>query len=136
MLVRYQDHVFLHEGRWFVWDSSLGLFRPIDNFAWDGTAWVLDDRAYRRDPLDKAYGFGSAEMLATCMALSKKHEAAVETAPIASYISIGDPKWFRDRLVNFTHAAPHDVVSWKRMANGHARTCKRRLANRFTKRNL
>ena len=136
MLARFQDQVFLQEGRWFVWDSSLSLFRPIDGFAWNGTAWVLDDRAYRTDPLDKAYCFGSGEMLAHCVELTKRHESAVETAPKATWLSIGNPVWFRDRLVNLTHAAPHDLISWKRLVKGHARTCKRRSSKKFTKRNL
>jgi len=136
MLVRYQDRVFLQEGRWFFWDSALSLFRPIDGFAWDGTAWLLDDQAYRTDPLEKTYCFGSTEMLAKCVELSKKYKPFIETAPVASYISIGSPTWFRDRLVNFTHAAPRDIASWKRLVNGRARTCKRRSVNKFTKRTI
>lgn len=119
-----------------MWDSAIGLFRPIDGFAWNGTDWVLDDIAYRRDPLEKTYCFGSAEVLATCVALSKKYESAIETAPTASYVSIGNPTWFRDRPVNFTHTAVRDVASWKRLVKGRARTCKQRSANKFTKRNL
>ena len=137
MLVRYQDRVFLQEGRqWFLWDSALSVFRPIDGFAWDGTAWVVDDRVYCKDPLAKTYCFGSKEMRAYCVELTKKYGDRVESAPTASYISIGNPVWFRDRLVNFTHVAPRDVPSWKRLVNGRARTCKRRSANKFTKRNL
>ena len=136
MLVRYQDRVFLQEGRWFMWDSGLDLFRPVDSFAWNGSTWEVDDRAYRMDPTDKTYCFGSAEMVATCRELSKVHRSAISTAPTASYISIGTPVWFRDRLVNFTHSAPRDVPSWKRLVNGHARTCKRRSSKKFTKRTL
>ena len=137
MLVRYQDRVFLQEGKhWFLWDSALSTFRPIDGFGWDGAAWVVDDRTYCKDPLSKTYCMGSKEMAAYCFELTKKYEDRVETAPTASYISIGTPMWFRDRLVNFTHAAPQDVLSWKRLVNGRARTCKRRSVNKFTKRNL
>jgi hypothetical protein len=136
MLVRFQDRVFLKEDRWYMWDSALGLFRPIDNYAWDGTTWSIDDQAYRQDPLEKSYCFGSTEMLARCVELSKLYEPRVETAPLASYISIGTPQWFRDRPVNFTHAAPRDVLSWKRLVRGRARTCKRRSTNKFTKRTL
>lgn len=119
-----------------MWDSSLGLFRPIDNFAWNGTAWVVDDIAYRKDPMEKTYCFGSAEMLATCVALSKKYDSKVETAPVVSYLGLGSPVWFRDRPVNFTHVAQQDVASWKRLVKGRARTCRRRSTNKFTKRTL
>jgi hypothetical protein len=119
-----------------MWDSGLDLFRPVDSFAWNGTAWEVDDRAYRMDPTDKTYCFGSAEMVATCKELSKVYRHAISTAPTASYLSIGSPVWFRDRLVNFTHSAPRDVACWKRLVNGHARTCKRRSSKKFTKRTL
>lgn len=135
MLVRYQDRVFLQDGRqWYLWDSALDMFRPIDGFAWNGDAWVVDDRAYCMDPLSKTYCVGS--MGAQCAELTKKYGDKVEAAPTASYISIGVPVWFRDRPVNFTHAASRDASSWKKLVNGHARTCKRRSANKFTKRNL
>jgi hypothetical protein len=136
MLAKFQEHVFLHEGRWYVWDTALFMFRPIDGFAWNGFTWKLDDRAYCKDPLEKTYCFGSAEMLQTCVDLGKKYEDKIEHAPTASYLTLGNPQWFRDRPVSFTHAAPRDVASWKRLVKGRARTCKRRSSNKFTKRNL
>ena len=137
MLVRYQDRVFLQEGKyWFLWDTALSIFRPIDGFGWDGTHWVVDDRAYCKDPLVKTYCFGSKEMGEYCVKLTKKYVDRIETAPTATYIAIGNPTWFRDRPVNFTHAASRDVASWKRLVNGRARTCKRRSTNKFTKRTI
>jgi len=136
MLVRFQDRIFLQEERWYIWDSAIGLFRPIDGFVWNGNTWVVDDQKYRTDPLEKTYGFGSGEMLAKCIELSKKFEDTIQSAPTVSYLAIGTPQWFRDRPVNFTHSAPKDVSSWKRMIQGRARTCKRRSTNKFTKRNL
>ena len=136
MLVRFQDRIFLQQGRWYLWDSAIGLFRPIDGFAWNGTSWIVYDHKYRTDPLEKTYGFGTAENLAKSIELSKKFEDAIQSAPIVSYLAIGTPQWFRDRPVNFTHSAPKDVSSWKRMTQGRARTCKRRSTNKFTKRTL
>jgi len=136
MLVHFQDETFLMVSRWYIWDSGLGFFRPIDGYSWNGNVWIVDDLAYRTDPLEKTYCFGSVEMLATCAELTKQYESAIECAPTASWLSIGRPTWFRDRLVNFSHDAPRDVASWKRLVNGHARTCKRRLSNKFTRRNL
>jgi len=136
MLVTFQGYTFLNEGRWFVWDTGMDIFRPIDNFAWDGYSWILDDRAYRQDPSDKAYGFGSAEMLAKCVYLGEKYGEHIESAPTASYLALGSPVWFRDRPVALTHSAPRDPASWKRLVKGRARTCKRRSSNKFTKRNL
>jgi hypothetical protein len=137
MLVKFQDQVFLQVTlRCYVWDSGLGFFRPIDGYGWNGTEWVLDDKAYRKDPLEPTYCFGSATMMAICAELTKKYGPAVETAPTASWISIGTPVWFRDRPVQFTHAAPRDLASWRRLVKGRARSCKRRSTNKFTKRNL
>ena len=136
MLAKFQDRIFLKNDRWYIWDSSLGLFRPIDNFSWNGSTWVVDDVAYRKDPMEKTYCFGSAEMLLKCMQLSKKYEPILETVKTATYLDIGSPKWFRDRPVNFTHAAPQDVASWKQLVKGRARTCKRRSTNKFTKRTI
>jgi hypothetical protein len=136
MLVAFQGHTFLHEGRWFIWDTGMELFRPIDNFAWDGSAWVIDDHIYRKDPLEKSYGFGSVEMLLKCVRLGEIYGQKINTAPAASYLAIGSPVWFRDRPINFTHKASRDVSSWKRLIKGHARTCKKRSSNKFTKRNL
>ena len=136
MLVRFQDRIFLQQGRWYLWDSGIGLFRPIDGFAWNGTSWITDDNKYRTDPLEKTYGFGSAETLAKCIELSKVFEPRIQSSPTASYLAIGNPQWFRDRPVNFTHSASRDVSSWKRMVQSRSRTCKRRSTNKFTKRNL
>jgi len=136
MLVTFQGHTFLHEGRWYLWDTGMELFRPIDNFAWDGTAWVIDDKLYRQDPMQKTYGFGSVDMLVNCVRLGEKYGQTIASAPTASYLAIGKPEWFRDRPVTFTHKAPRDVASWKRMVRGRARTCKKRSSNKFTKRNL
>jgi hypothetical protein len=136
MLTRFNDRVFLQEGRWFLWDPTLGLFRPIDNYAWNGTKYEVDDHVYCTDPLSKTYCFGSAEMLSHCIALTKKHEDRIPDVPTASYLAIGDFTWFRDRPVSFIGCSPRDVASWKRLVNGHARTCKRRSNKRFTKRNL
>jgi hypothetical protein len=136
MLVRFQDRIFLQEGRWYLWDSAIGLFRPIDGFAWNGNRWIIEDKLYTKDPLEKTYGFGSVEMLTKCIELSKKYESRIESVPTASYIAIGNPQWFRDRPVNFTHSASRDVSSWKRMVQGRSRTCKRRSTNKFTKRTL
>lgn len=136
MLVKFQGYTFLHTGRWFIWDTGMDIFRPIDRFAWDGKTWVIDDRAYHKDPMDKTYGFGSVEMLVQCVRLGETYGEKVETAPTASYLAIGSPVWFRDRPVTFTHKASRDVGSWKRLVKGHARTCKRRSSNKFTKRNL
>lgn len=119
-----------------MWDSSLDLFRPIDGFAWNGTQWEIEDTVYRKDPFDKTYSFGSAELLAHCIQLSKTYAGKIETAPTASYLAIGTPIWFRDRPVTFTSCSPRDLASWKRCVNGHARTCKQRSNKRFTKRNL
>ena len=136
MLVTFQGHTFLHEGRWFIWDTGMDLFRPIDNFAWDGNSWVVDDRSYRKDPLEKTYGFGSVETLVRCVKLGETYGDKIESAPVSSYLAIGTPEWFRDRPVTFTHKAPRDVGSWKRLVKGRARTCKKRSSNKFTKRTL
>ena len=136
MLTRFHDRVFLQEGRWFLWDPSLGTFRPIDGYAWNGTQHVVLDQAYCSDPMSKLYCFGTPELLAKCVEMTKKYESKIANVPSALYLAIGDFVWFRDRPVTFTSCAPRDLASWKRLVNGHARTCKRRSNKRFTKRNL
>lgn len=134
MLARFNDRIFLQDGRWFLWDSMLDLFRPIDGYAWNGTRYDLDDRAYRTDPMSKTYCFGTVEMLAHCVELTKKYKH--KTVHSVSFLTIGDPVWFRDRPVSFTPCATKDIASWKRLVNGRARTCRQRSNKRFTKRNL
>jgi hypothetical protein len=136
MLVRFYERVFLNEGRWYVWDTAIGMFRPIDSFDWDGYQMVVNDKAYTTDPMDDTYGFGSVEMYKTCMDLTNTYEEKIPGIPTASFINAGALTWFRDRPVSFTECAPRDVPSWKRLVNGRARTCRVHVKNKFTKRNL
>ena len=139
MLVRFADQVFLHNTSWFIWDTAIGMFRPIHGFAWDGYQMIVNDACYTADPMDETYGFGSVEMYKTCMDLTNLYEDKIPSAPTASFLDLGDLVWFRDRPVSFTSCAPRDLASWKRLVNGRPRTCRHRdshAKNKFTKRNL
>jgi len=139
MLVRFEDRIFLHETSWYVWDTAIGMFRPIHGFAWDGYQMVINDECYTADPMDDTYGFGSPEMYKTCMELTNTYEDKIPKAPTASFLDLGELVWFRDRPVSFTSCAPRDITSWKRLVKGRPRTCRRRNSyakNKFTKRNL
>ena len=143
MLVRFADRIFLtNNSETFVWDTAIGMFRPIRGFAWDGYQMILNDDCYTADPMSETYGFGSPEMYKKCMDLTNAYEektTAPTAVPTASFLEVGNPVWFRDRPVSFTPCAPKDVQSWKRLVAGRPRTCRRRPSNKknkFTKRNL
>lgn len=137
MLVRFNDIVFLSSRKqWFVWDSTFMQFRPIDGYVWDGQTWVMDDRAYCKDPMEKFFGFGSHEMQKTCEALTRTYETQIERAPCVPFLDMGTSEWFRDRPVSFGKCAVRDTASWKRLVARHPHTCRTHPRNKFTKRTL
>jgi hypothetical protein len=134
-LVTFQDRTFLdYKGHWFLWEPSWESFRPIDAVQWDGVSFVIDDRAYCKDPLDELYGYGTRQAKEVCDRLAplrQQRAVAIET-PV-----IGKSEWFRDRNVALHPCAPRDKESWKRMCRGRVHTCRRPLVrNKFTRRNL
>lgn len=133
-MIRYGDRVFLHEkSRWYVWEPSWKLYRPIDGLRWTGTELRLDDTAYITDPMDDLYGFGTERMYNTCFNLSQNF-ADVENAKAVPHLTIGTPEWFCDRPVCLTPCAPRDIESWRRMKL-HRRTMRKHMRKTFTKRN-
>jgi hypothetical protein len=134
-MIRYADRVFLHQqSRWFIWEPSWKLYRPIDGLRWTGTELRLEDHAYCKDPLDDLYGFGTDRMYTLCFNLSQNF-ADVENAKALPFLTIGTPEWFRDRPLALTPCAPRTVESWKRM-NLKRRTVRSCLRKTFTKRNM
>ncbi len=132
-MIRYGDRVFLHEGsRWYVWESSWSMYRPIDGLRWDGTTLRLDDRAYCKDLTDPLYGYGDERTHTRCFNLSQNF-ADVENAKPVPFLSVGTPEWFRDRPVALTPWAPGYAESWKRM-NLKRRTVRGHPRKTFTKR--
>jgi hypothetical protein len=142
MLVRFADHIFLTQNtQTFVWDTAIGMFRPIHTVGWDGYRMNINDDCYTADPMSETYGFGTPEMYKVCMNLTNMYESKVNSpsgVPTSSFLNVGEVVWFRDRPIAFTPCAPKDIQSWKRLVAGHPRTCRRRPANKnkFTKRNL
>jgi len=133
-MIRYGDRVFLHEGsRWYLWESSWKMYRPIDGLRWTGTDLKLDDRAYCTDPMDDLYGFGTHRMYNHCFNLSQSF-GDIENAKPVPFLTIGTPEWFRDRPIALTPCAPRDIESWKRM-NLRRKTVRRHARKTFTKRN-
>jgi hypothetical protein len=132
MLYDYIDRLVLeYRGWWFLWEPAWDSFRPVDGIAWDGTRIVVDDRAYCSDPTDPHYGYGSALMKELCDLLAdSRHDLPTE----ALWIPIGSPEWFFDRPVTLTPCAPRDHPSWKRLTQGHHRTCRVRRSRKFTRR--
>ena len=137
-VVRFHDRAYLHVGsRWFIWEPSWSLFRPIDGLAWDGSTFTLDDSAYCSDITDRQYGFGTEEMYQLCLKVSEKWADKVVDAPIVNVLSIGKHEWFFDRPLTLTPCAPRTKDSWK--ALGLARKTHRSfrvLRKTFTKRTL
>lgn len=137
MLVRFADHIFLTQNnQTFIWDTAIGMFRPIHSFGWDGYRIDINDVCYTADPTDNTYGFGTPEMYKVCMDLTNTYESKLGAAPTSTFLSAGDVVWFRDRPITFTPCAPRDIHSWKRLVKQHPRTLRSHKSNRFTKRNL
>jgi hypothetical protein len=134
MLVRFQDKVFLFKkSKWFMWESAWDCFRPVDAVSWDGTKYVIDDKAYCSDPSSDYYGFGSKQMEDFCESLEYDISKAI---PVSS-IPVGNSEWFRDRMITIAPCASRDKTSWKKMLCGTPyKTCRNITRNRFTKRNL
>ena len=121
MLYQCRDTLFLtHRGWWFVWEPAWEQFRPVQSIVWDGTAYRIDDDVYCSDPTDQLYGYGSEQMRELCELLQSKQDEEpikVITLPFGT-------EWFRDRFVALTPCAPRDSASWKRLVQGHGRTCR------------
>jgi hypothetical protein len=127
--------VFLeYKGHRFTWEPAWNTFRPIERVEWDGKAYVVVDRIYCKDITDPYYGFGSASMKEVCDRLRDAYESRLASAPNVPPL-LGSPTWFRDRRVVLSPCAPRDIPSWKRMCRGRVRTCRKALADKFTRRN-
>jgi hypothetical protein len=55
----------------FLWDTTWEIWRPISAVGWDGYQITFDDRQYKKDIFDSAYGFGSEEMKELCQKLTE-----------------------------------------------------------------
>jgi hypothetical protein len=132
-MIRSGDRIFLHEkSRWYIWESSWGMYRPIDGLQWDGSTMRLNDRAYCADPTDSHYGYGHERMYTRCFNLTQEY-SDIENAVDVPHLTIGPQEWFRDRPVALTPCAPRDVDSWRRM-NLKRRTVRKHPRKTFTKR--
>ena len=134
-LAAYGDHLFLdYQTHWFLWEPAWDSFRPVTSVYWDGVSFVIDDRAFCRDPTDEFYGYGSAEMKEICDTLNELETPEhVETLATPA---IGPLTWFRDRFVSVCPCTPMDVRSWKQMHRGRYRTCRKAPKSTRTTRRL
>lgn len=122
MLYELHDKLILQYRGWlFVWEPAWEEFRPIQSIAWDGTTFQLQDDLYCSDPTSSFYGYGSERMKRLCELLRDKHDLE----PIRVITIPGGTEWFRDRFVTLTPCAPRDAASWRRMVQGHGRTCRK-----------
>lgn len=134
---KYGDHVFFeYKGHWFVWESAWNQFRPIASCAWDGTAYVVNDKPFCADPMSPLYGFGSVAMKQLCEALTAKYGAEVSRASVVSTPSVGQAEWLFDRMAVLTPCAPRDRASWKQMIRGRYRTLRAKVPKKLTRRTL
>ena len=124
MLYDFRDRLILeYKGWWFVWEEAWDSFRPVDAIQWDGTRFLLDDRAYCNDPSDPLYGYGSQNMKDFCRLLGQRK---TEYEPLETVtLEHGPLEWFFDRRVALTPCAPRDHASWKRMVQNKPRTCRK-----------
>ena len=133
MLYDFNDSLFLeYRGWWFVWETAWDSFRPVRDVQWDGTRFVYDDREFCSDPTDPNYGYGSGLMKELCELLGEqRHELPEEV----DTLRIGNREWFFDRRLSLAPCAPRDHASWKRMSQGHHRTCRKApRGKKFTRR--
>lgn len=121
---------------WFIWEPAWECFRPIDSFAWNGTQYWIDDRAYCSDPLSPLYGYGTPQMKQLCDALSEAVGPRIGMAMPRPSPCIGDSEWFFDRMISLTPCAPRDHASWKAMSRGRHRTLRKGSRNKLTRRTL
>lgn len=137
MLYDFRDRLVLeHKGWWFLWEEAWDSFRPIQAIQWDGQSFVFEDQETCSDLLDPLYGYGTQTMKDLCDLLG---DASVESVPqeVDTLIVGPSPTWFYDRHVVLHPCAPRDHASWKRMVNGHGRTCRKApKGKRFTRRIL
>ncbi len=132
-LIKVGDTVLLQiRALWFLWEPAWETFRPITSLAWDGTALVLNDRAYCADPLDPEYGFGTAKMRDVCRRLTDAYDPT-EAEP-GLLPAVGPQEWFYDRYLSLTPCAPRDRASWKRFHKGRYRTPRSAPKTRLTRR--
>ena len=121
MLYECRDMLVLtHRGWWFVWEPAWEQFRPIQAIVWDGTTYRINDAVYCSDPTDPLYGYGSEQMRELCELLQSRHA----DEPIKVTTLPSGTEWFRDRFVGLSPCAPRDAASWKRLVQGHGRTCR------------
>jgi hypothetical protein len=72
--------------------------------------------------MDPLYGYGSFSMKLLCEKLSEIY--LPDKARDVSFLSFGNVRWWRDRMVAVFDCADQSVDSWKRMCQGRARTCR------------
>ena len=134
-MIRFGDRVFLHhESRWYMWESSWGMYRPVDGLRWTGSTMMLDDHAYCKDMTDPLYGYGDERIYNKCFHLTQEFSDIQNAEPVV-FLTIGPAEWFRDRFVAMTPCAPRDMQSWKNM-NLRRRTFRKHPRSAYTKRNI
>ena len=127
----------------FTFETSWDSFRPISFVGWDGSDFVAEDSAYKKNLFSSYYGYGSAEMKKLCSELTKSIE-------LGNAVSITDPvsfwrwckhsptHWWHDRPVLFLNACvDRSRVSWKKyidQTHSRRRTLRKNILNRATKR--
>jgi hypothetical protein len=133
-LFELRETIFLeYKGYWFVWESAWEAFRPIQNVVWNGSSFRIIDSQFCSDPTDPLYGYGSESMMKLCELLRDRRDLP---ATRVDSLSIGIKEWFRDRFVTMDTCAPRDVLSWKKLVQGHGRTCRKApRGKKFTRRN-
>lgn len=106
---------------WFVWEPAWEQFRPIQSVVWDGMSYRVQDDIYCSDPMSPLYGYGSEQLREVCALLQDKAQG---TPRVVTTLPIGT-EWFRDRFVAMSPCASRDTASWKRLVQGHGRTCRK-----------
>jgi hypothetical protein len=120
------------ERQFFVWEPSWDTFRPT-SLGWDGSKITYNDTKYK-DFFSPYYGFGSAEMKEFCQTL--KYSEVPESEIPQSWLT----EWWRDRKAEFicscVSRSPQSWSNYIKYTNSRARTLRKHIHNRATKRLL
>jgi hypothetical protein len=127
----------------FTFETSWDSFRPITFVGWDGSDFVADDSAYKKNIFSSYYGYGSADMKKLCKELTKTTElnnAVKITDPVLFWKWCKQPsaQWWYDRPVVFLNACvDKGKLSWRKYvehSHSRRRTLRKNVLNRATKR--
>jgi hypothetical protein len=126
------------ETQLFVWDTLWETWRPISAVGWNGREITFDDREYKQDIFDSAYGFGSQEMKSLCEKLNAFIDRTKYSEDVQKFFT--KPEFFFDRKLEFLPSCTNlrTKESWKKYlqySGSTSKTLRKFVDGRKTRRN-